>query len=244
MAEGYARVSDYSEEKIIEAITAFGGDINAAAKALRLSPGNLNAHVYKNKRFRALFVKDVMRADLEPDEVDRMARQAFSPRTDDQDDESRLARAMQASNLDLMADGLQRSGIKEETVDKLKLLGRIEKDAAGFLSASLEMMHRMVVYSGVEMMERAEEIRVKYLSVPTGITEKERQGWQRQYNILHDLMGKSYDRVIHGTEVLARIHNKPSEGEGGKKKKPGFQPIRGVSGAKKKKKEEGEEGEG
>ena len=57
MAEGYKKITDYSEDKLIEALNTFGGDFNAASRALRLSPGNLTNHVYKNKRLRALFCK-------------------------------------------------------------------------------------------------------------------------------------------------------------------------------------------
>lgn len=225
MAEGYNKVTDYSEEKLVEAINMFGGDVQAAATSLRLSPGTLTNHVYKNPRLRALFVKDVMNADLEPDEVSQMVRDVDLPRSDDRGEDSILARSLLTQNLDLLADGLERAGIKGETVAKLKRLGQIEKSAAGFLVASLDMMHRSVVYSGIEMMERAEEIRKTYLDPAVPMTAKDRQGWQRQYNQLMDMLGKSYDRTLHGTEVMVKL-TKPKEDGPKKNAKPGFQPLK------------------
>lgn len=223
MAEGYIKITDYTEDKLIEAITMHGGDITAAGRALRVSPGTLTNHVYKNPRLRALFVKDVMKSDLEPSEVQQVVRDVDIPRSDDVSESSILQRNLLTQNLDLLADGLANAGISPETVEKLKKLGQIEKGAAGFLVSSLDMMHRSVVYSGIEMMERATEIRTKYLDDSLPMSAKDRQGWQRQYNQLMDMLGKSYDRVLHGTEVMVKLTtpkttDKPNA-------KPGFKPL-------------------
>lgn len=223
MAEGYIKITDYSEDKLIEAINMHGGDIPAAGRALRVSPGTLTNHVYKNPRLRALFVKDVMGVDLEPDDVQQMVRDVEVPRSDDKSETSILQRNLLTQNLDLLADGLQRAGIKPETVEKLKKLGEIEKGAAGFLVSSLDMMHRSVVYSGIEMMERATEIRTNYLDNSIPMSAKDRQGWQRQYNQLMDMLGKSYDRVLHGTEVMVKL-TAPKEKKD-LNAKPGFKPL-------------------
>lgn len=232
MAEGYRKVTEFSEEKLVEAINMHGGDIPAAGRALRISPGTLTNHVYKNPRMRALFVKDVMRADLEPSEVQQVVRDVDIPRSDDIADSSILQRNLMTQNLDLLADGLTNAGIKPETAEKLKKLGQIEKGAAGFLVSSLDMMHRSVVYSGIEMMERATEIREKYLKDTVPMSAKDRQGWQRQYNQLMDMLGKSYDRVLHGTEVMVKLTTPKVEENASAK--PGFKPL-----AKKVKKADG-----
>lgn len=225
VAEGYVRITEYSEDKLIEAINMHGGDVVAAGRALRLSPGTLVTHVYKNPRLRALFCKDVANMNLEPDEVQQMVRDVEIPRSDDRGEDSNLTRNLLTQNITLLAQGLEKSGIKPETVAKLQRLGSIEKNAASFLVASLDMMHRMVVFSGVEMMECAEEIRKRYLDPSVPMMAKERQAWQRQYNQLQDLIGKTYDRVLHGTATMVKLTT-PKDNKEKPNAKPGFTPLK------------------
>ena len=58
------------------------------------------------------------------------------------------------------------------------------------------------------------------------MTAKERQGWQRQYNQLQDLLGKSYDRVLNGTATMVKLTTPKESSKSRANSKPGFQPLK------------------
>lgn len=229
MPEGYKSISDYSIDKIVEAMNMFGGDVRAAAKSLRVSPASLSNAIYNNKRLRSLFIVNVVDADIEPSEVDQMVREADLPNIGDEGEDNELRRNLMTQNIDILADGLERNGISPKTAAKLKGLGQIEKSAAKFLVGSLDMMHRMVVYNGANLLEMSENIKEKYLDTNVPMSVKERLQWQRMYNQITDQIGKNYDRVLSGTTAMVKL-TAPKGGDGNKKAKPGFRPLKKKEG--------------
>jgi len=219
-------ISTIDHEYIVETINMFGGDIEAAAQVLEVAPQALALHINRTPKLRALFLKDVARLEnVEPDEVGQIFRDIDLPRQMDRDEQSEIVKNLSVQNIDLLADGLERNGIKKKTVDKLKSLGQIDRSAASFLVGSLDMMHRMVVYQGVSLMEQAEEIKENYLDPQKNIPMKERIVWQRLYNQVVDQMGRSYDRVLAGTTAMVKITS-PKKGDDKAKAKPGFRPLK------------------
>ena len=105
-------VTDFTAEKIIEAINMAGGDISGASVFLGVSFKSLNEHVYRTPRLRALFAKDVAKIPGNiPDEIEQMVRDVEIPDARDNSPEARQSRAMRALNLDVMTDGLGHPGI-------------------------------------------------------------------------------------------------------------------------------------
>jgi hypothetical protein len=226
IGEGRNFITEMDIEHIVETLNMFGGDVVMAAEVLEVDPRALSVHIYRTPKLRALFIKDVAKAEgVEPDEVDAIFSDMELPRQHDTGEESQIIKSMQAQNLDLLTGGLERSGISKKTIDKLNSLGTIEKSAASFLVASLECSHRMVVYQGASLFEQAETIKEKYLDPNAPVSAKERIVWQRLYNQITDQIGKTYDRVLNGTTAMVKLTTPKEKGEGGKSK-PGFRPLK------------------
>jgi len=224
MPEGYKAVSEYSVDKVIESMNMFSGDVKATAKALQVSPKSLANAIYKNPRLKALFIVNVVDAEIEPDEAEQMCREADLPNLGSRGEDNEITKNLMVQNIDLLADGLERNGISKKTIDKIKGLGAIEKSAATFLVGSLDMMHRLVVYNGASLLEMAENIKDNYLDPSIPMSVKERLQWQRMYNQIVDQIGKNYDRVRSGTETMVKLTTPKSKDA--PRKKPGFTPLK------------------
>jgi hypothetical protein len=223
-------MSNPTEQEVGELLQLYGGDVEATAATLKVSPAVVAKRIYKSPQLRAAFGQAIgISGDssiVEPTgEDEQIMRNVTIPSASDNSEKSKIIAAMQVQNIDLIADGLQRNGISKETVDKLKSLGKIEQSAAQFLVGSLDMMHRMVVYTGASLMEQAENIRTEYLDPKKAISMKERLVWQRLYNQVVDQMGKSYDRVLNGTTAMVKLTTPKGKDEGAKSK-PGFRPLK------------------
>jgi len=216
-------VHSFSADKIMEAINLFCGDLKAAAQALEVSHKSLTEHIYNVPRLRAMFLKEFGDGGgVVPDEVETMLRDIDIPGLRANDPLARESRAIRNMNLDVMTDGLSRAGIGQHTIDKLKDLGGFEAHAGMFLVGSLDMMHRMLVYSGVSLMEQAEFIKENHLN-DSSLPMKERLAWQRMYNQITDMMGKTYDRILSGTQAMVKITRKGDDVK--KLAKPAFRPL-------------------
>jgi len=200
-------------------LKAFGGICSEAAQALGLTEAQLRYEVDKDPRLCAMFKVNVGEG-VTPDEVEILTRQSsFAKSTENKD----LAHAINKQNLQLMADGLAKAGIKEDTLKKIKSLGDFDMHAGQFLAGSLDMSHRMVVYTSVSLMEEAEHIKKTYLG-DSGLPPKVKLEWQKAYNQIVDLLGKSYDRVLTGTQAMIKMTTPSGEGRR-KNAKPAFQPL-------------------
>ena len=212
----------YSTEEIEKALRDSDNDLNHAAKMLNVSPKSLSQTIYNTKRLRALFIKDPKGKGEVPDEIEQMVREVPHITTRDNSKEGQLVDAIKRENLSVMADGLTKAGIGKETINKLESLGQFERNAGAFLVGALDMMHRTVVYNSITLMEEAERIRDTYLKDPN-LPPAQLLAWQRAYGQLLELQGKSYDRVLSGTQAMVKL-------SGGKKDpkkvaKAAFKPI-------------------
>lgn len=160
-----------------------------------------------------------------PDEgeaaVRKPADMGLIPRED-----AELAELIRKQEFDLMREGLKKAGIKEETLQKLSVLDGLAPNSGRFLVASLDLSHKMMVYSNIQLMEQADFIKTKYLEDETLGMEYKIE-WQKAFNEICDILGKGYDRTLAGTQAMAKIMagQEDKEGKGGKRK-PGFSPLK------------------
>jgi|TARA_Y100000310_G_scaffold175913_1_gene176052 hypothetical protein len=212
-------------EAIISAMNEAGGDYGVASAILDCNKSELSQKICKNQQLRALYIRT---GDKEiPNETEQMIRDiSDAPKTKIEED---MVDAIQTQNMDILQGGLSEAGLKPETIAKLQTLGKFEQNAGKFLVSSLDMMHRMVVYNGATLFEHTE-----YMKKKLGEIEKDPstslKDWiavQRCFNTTVEQLMKSYDRVLTGTQVMAKLSG------GGKKQapaKPGFTPLKNNGG--------------
>lgn len=137
-------------------------------------------------------------------------------------DDTELAEIVKLQDRELMRKGLRDTGIKEETLQKLRSFDGLAVSASKFLACSLDLTHRMMIYQTVALFERAEHIKKHYLE-DEALDHEIRVEWQKAYNEIAELIAKSYDRTLTGTQVLVNIMRGKKADEGsGVKRKPAF----------------------
>lgn len=142
-------------------------------------------------------------------------------------DEKLMAEQIIRQNRELMRAGLRKAGISERTIETLATIESMAPNAGEFLVASVDLTHRMMVLQTVRLFEEAQNIKERYLDDMTlDITTKIE--WQRAYNEITDMLGRSYDRTLTGTQAMAKLLGTEKEGER-KKPRPGFRPLRRVT---------------
>jgi len=206
-------------ELVITAVNEFGGDLNLAAKALKVSRVKLCQFISGDPKLVAAFGVSAGVPESAPGETERLVRDANDIIPHHPDKET--IQAIQTQNVDLIGEGLLKNGIKPETLEKMKNLGEFEQNAGKFLVGSLDIMLRLVVYTGVSLFEVTEEI--KEILQDKTLEPHARLAWLRAYNVTVDQMQKSYDRVVTGTVGMAKV-TRPDDDKG-TKTKPGFTPL-------------------
>lgn len=142
---------------------------------------------------------------------------------------SERAEEMMKQDRELLRSGLQAAGIKSETIDKMRALDGLARNAGSFLSVSLDYTHRLHIYSTAALFEEMVYIRETYLR--PGQDGKPKYDpmvmvfWQRAFNEIADLLGKSYDRTLAGTQAMVammKARGKTPGAPAGAKSKPGW----------------------
>lgn len=212
---GRSKAKPISRADCARALNASDGDFGVAARVLGLTENALRLRVSKNPQLAALFHRDV----AAPTTVSVMTRDSLPVVPEG----SALADQILAQNRSLLRNGLAKAGIKPETIEKLQLFDGFATDAGNFLITSLDLTHRMTVYLSVALLEEAQRIKTDYLDDATLDDEMKIQ-WQSAYTDIVEQIGKTFDRTLVGTQAMAKLLG-TDEGDGKKKKKPGFRPL-------------------
>lgn len=204
------------------------GDFHLAAEALGCQHQTLYLFVGRDQQLSALWLPNPDKAHT-PDEADLMTR-SVPPVTVarvEQANNNELAEAMMAQDREILRQGLQAVGIKSGTIKKLGLMENFAANTGRFLAASLDITHRVMVFQGVNLFERAEYIKETYLEDET-LPHEIKIEWQKAYNELAEQIGKTSDRVLAGTQAAVAMMKRKEESEnGGKQEKVvGFQPLK------------------
>lgn len=219
-------------DDVVRALKASKGDFTIAALGLGCSYAALRSFVVKDQQLAAVWISDDKVAP--PDEGDLMVRTvptitlpkeaALTPDV--------LGEAMMRQDREILRQGLQKAGIKDGTIQKLGLMENFAVNTGRFLGAALDMTHRVTVFQGVALFERAEYIKEKYLENEE-LPHELRIEWQKAYNEIAELIAKTSDRVLAGTEAAVNMmRHKNQDQSGGKKRKPGFVPLEKVKQVK------------
>lgn len=134
-----------------------------------------------------------------------------------------LADIISAQDREILRGGLEKSGIRPGTIEKLRSFDGFAENSGKFLAGSLDLTHRMMIFQVVSLFELAEQIKAKYLENDT-LSHGIKIEWQKAYNEIAELISKAYDRTLTGTQVMVNImrQQKDDDGEGKKKRKPAF----------------------
>ncbi len=133
---------------------------------------------------------------------------------------------------EMLRNGLQAAGIMPATIEKIRSLDGLARNAGSLLSASLDYTHRLHIYSTAALFEEMVYIRDTYLRPGTtdnprpALDPMERVFWQRAFNEIADLLGKSNDRTMSSTQAMVAMMKAQEGGRSNKrgegKAKPGF----------------------
>lgn len=196
------------------------GNRALAAQALGRDVAWLNNRINCNQQMAAVYG---MNPKL-PNEVSTMVKpegekKDLPPATD-----NLLGMQIMKQDMELLRHGLKRAGIKDETIELLRIFEDFSDNTGRFLVCTLDVTHRMQVYQAMALFEEAETIRKTYLHDDT-LAHELRLEWQRRYNEISELLGKTFDRTLIGTETIARMLKGSKPVDVGKKK-PKFTPLR------------------
>jgi len=194
------------------------GVVNTAAKILGCTPVLLRTRIGTDPQLRAAFLKTTEAVEA-PDELQVALRKEVPEKITD----NQMAEVISHQDREILRHGLSKSGIKDSTIDKLRTFDGFAANTGKFLAGSLDLTHRMMIYQTVALFERAEKIKLDYLD-DDSLCHEARIEWQRAYNEIAELVQKSYDRTLQGTQVLVNIMRakKDDEGNNIKKRKPSF----------------------
>lgn len=121
----------------------------------------------------------------------------------------------------LLRYGLERAGIKAATIEKLRIFEDFSDNTGRFLVSTLDLTHRMQVYQNAALFEEAEFIRTNYLQNET-LPHELRLEWMKRFVEISELIGKTFDRTLVGTETIARMLKGAKPDGDPKKPKPAF----------------------
>ena len=189
-----------------------------AAEALGKNVAWLNNRISSSPRMRAVYAQEVSA----PTETDVMTRVNEG---DGQPKDTLLALALMKQDAQLLRQGLDRAGISQDTLKKLQIFEDFSDNTGRFLVSTLDLTHRMQIYQNVALFEEAERIRDDILSDRT-LSDLVRIEWMKRYIEISELIGKTFDRTLVGTQVISKLLKENNdESKGGGKRKPGFTPL-------------------
>lgn len=208
------------------------GDYDLAAVGLGCATISLKQFVARDPQLAAIWITnpDAVRV---PDEADLMRRtlpKNTAPVPKPLNDDA-IGEAMLRADRDILRAGLKGAGISDSAINKLGLMEDMAVNTGRFLGAALDLTHRMTVFQGVALFEQAEYIRLHILS-DTTLKHEIRIEWQKAYTDISEVLGKTSDRVLAGTQAAVAMLKKKEDVEGGGKGgkgKPGFEPLKKVT---------------
>lgn len=202
--------------EIAKALKLADGDFLLAGKILGMRVDALRNRVSKDGKLRAVW--GIHTGATPPTELSVINRET-PPRAVVEG--SALADAIQKQNSKLLRDGLEESGISPATINKLAIFDKFGQNSGHFLIASLDLTHKMMILGNASLFEQLDIIKIDYLDNKT-LTPEVRMEWQKVYNEIADILGKNYERVLAGTQAMAKMMKKDDDKP--EKTKPGFKP--------------------
>jgi len=130
----------------------------------------------------------------------------------------------------MLRQGLEKLGVSQKTLTRLKDLDGLAKSSGMFLSVSLEKTHRMYFLQLVHLMEMADELRER-LMIKAGevgyIADDEiRAAYNKNYIEMVKEIGGGYKLTIEGAQAMVRmITAAKGTDPTGSKKKPAFSKL-------------------
>jgi len=207
-----------SDDDIIRALNASNGSVHGAAEVLGMEVSGIYARVNANPRIATAAGRIVPVGGKEEG-----TRKTLLSAEDKIVGDAALGDVVAANEADIIRGGLRDAGIKEETLKKLQTLAGLNLSGGRFLVATLDMSHKMMVYQSVALLEEADHIKKTYLHNDE-LTQEERYNWQRAYNEIAELLGKTFDRTLAGTQAMVAMMKTGQPG----KRKPGPSELSGA----------------
>jgi hypothetical protein len=196
------------------------GNRALAAQALGRDVAWINNRISCNQQMSAVYATN----PKVPDEVSTIVKPEGGKPTVVPATDNLLGMQIMKQDMELLRKGLSRAGIKQETIELLRIFEDFSDNTGRFLVCTLDVTHRMQVYQAMALFEEAEHIRKTYLKNEV-LAHEIKLEWQRRYNEISELLGKTFDRTLIGTETIARMLKGSKPVDVGKKK-PKFTPQR------------------
>lgn len=208
------------------ALKAAEGQFGMAALAIGCTEQAIRAYVARDAELSALWTPNPDSVS-EPSGLEILMRSsAPMPASRPKPDQNAMAEMMLIEDREILRQGLEAAGIRRETIQKLGLMEGFAKNTGRFLGAALDLTHKLTVFQGVSLFERAEYIKTHYLENETYPDEMKIE-WQKAYNECCELIAKTSDRVLVGTTAVVNVlkERDKEKGKKGDTKAVGFEPL-------------------
>ena len=205
------------------AFVACKGNKELMAEVLDLTVNLIENRIRNTPDLWALYTKDA--PDRAPNEIETLVRtERLLP---EGIEHSHRAEQLMEQDREMLRHGLQKAGIEPATIKRMRARDGLARNAGAFLSVGLDYTHRLHIYSTAALFEEMIHIRENYLR-DKSLTPMERVFWQRAFNEIADLLGKSYDRTLAGTQAMVQMINSQNKPKGQKSMaKPAWQESGG-----------------
>lgn len=197
------KVKTISDREFIRVVKACDGNTKLAGRILDLNHRSVGRRILRTRELTALYGNRAEGGKINaPNELSTMNR---TP----EEIPSLIETSMRAEELmkqdrQMLRDGLSAAGIKPETIERLRALDGLAKDAGALLSASLDYTHRLHIYSQAALFEEMIYIRETYLR-DKALDGMVQVFWQRAYNEIAELLGKGSDRTMASTQAMVAM---------------------------------------
>lgn len=198
-----------------------------AAAALGITEAALTSRIANSREMSAVYSSEI---PVAPDENTTAVRDGYSKGNAETATDSILATNILRQDGELVRRSLAKAGIKEGTLAKLRIFDDMSENTGRFFVTTMDMTHRLQTFQVAALFEEAEYIRETYLHNKT-LDDAVRIEWTKRYTEISELIGKTADRAVAGTEAVHRMLKNSSDESGKGKRKPGFKPIKQVNAA-------------
>ena len=200
------------------------GNMHLAARGLGVCDNTVWIYVQRHPHLMALYGAQVEGKEVaEPTELSTMVRTPAD--IPSMIENSERAEMIMAQDREMLRDGLFKAGIKAETITRIRALDKLAKNAGSLLSASLDYTHRLHIYATAALFEEMIYIRDTKLR-DSKMDPMAQVFWQRAFNEIADLLGKSNDRTMASTQAMVAMmkakSGQPHSISGSAKAKPGW----------------------
>jgi hypothetical protein len=211
------RAPKFTVEEVNEAMRRHDGDRLKAAEDLGVSHAALSGRLKRDSSLRSLWVRASPGGKL-PDDADLMVRKE-PPVLDD----GKMVKSIEENGKEVFINEVETMlRDPDKNLDKLKVFDGFDDSLGLFFSECLKVTHKMAVRQNMSLFEMMEDLKDELAGGKLDLEDKILM--TRLFLQMSEQQGKFFDRTLHSIDMMVKMTER--ETGSGKKKKPGFAPLR------------------